>query len=121
MGRYLLQRNTLLVPPDLAPIVAAWLERSRRDPSMRLVGPMADHMREWLEDLDELAGTRRFVPSDPGRWITTSEAAQLLGVTDRYVRTLADARKLRSVRDDRGRWLLAEADVLEERDARDAA
>lgn len=110
--RYTLPAGVLFVPADVARGLAVLLEPGRRT-FEATVGGHAD-LRAWLAELDALVPSTP-LPRPETVWITTAEAAELLGVTPRHTRSLAG--KIRAQR--RGRVLVFDlADVLDEAEAR---
>ena len=108
----------LLIPAADAPMLAAALRglqaELRRDGQAspaRLLALLAD--AEGLTSSSQSAQ----LPTVELRWITAAEAAEVLGLSERYVRSLPGIRRRTVGR----RVLLAEVDVLEELGARAAA
>jgi hypothetical protein len=125
-GRQFWHESHLELPADLAPVIRVMLEPGRR--SARRDGWLAGNGRlvAWLDQFDRLAAVQ--TPSAPAfktaerlvepciqRWLTTKEAAELLGVSERRVRQMSTRLVGRHVN---GRRVWLEADVLEEADAR---
>lgn len=81
------------------------------------VAVMRESGRQWMEGLRaEQAGERGDVlDGSDGRWLTTIEAAAVLGVSTRRVCVLARDRVIWARRRGQRAWELDEADVLEYR------
>ena len=109
--RFTLPETTLFVTLDVARDLVVLLDVSRR--TFELVEGHLD-TKAWLNELDALAPSTP-LPRPETVWISTAEAAAILGITPRQVRNLAG--KIRAQR--RGRLLVFDlADVREEAAAR---
>lgn len=131
MGRHLNSMPTVVVPAHLAshvsrPLEAALEERRRRGQAvpqellelvMDLValGRWSEGERLGSDRSSDVGTLLASEGAEPGVWLTTTEAAELLDVTPRWVRQLADDGRLRA------RWsggvrLIDPASVTEYRD-----
>lgn len=108
----------LVVTPDVAPMLAALLRPGRRDARVNHLLSPSDPVHTWLRDLDtwNLSMGQVTIADEPvPHWLTTAEAAALLGIGDRAMRFLE--RGIRNCKvGNRRVWL--EADVMAEMDAR---
>ncbi len=132
-GRPFWHEAHLELPANLAPVIRVMLDPGRR--SARRDGWLAGHgpLLDWLDQLDRLSAVQR--PHEPSgvppgtpdtelppatptsdRWLTTAEAAAVLGVSERRVRQLSTRLVCRQVN---GRRMWLEADVIDEADARE--
>jgi hypothetical protein len=110
---YIVPARELRVPDAVVRDVALLLEPGRRQYAARVA--RMPELRKWLAALDACAPHRPEAVVPATVWISTTEAAEMLGVSDRQVRNIAD--RLRHER--RGRVLVFDlVDIEEERDAR---
>jgi hypothetical protein len=111
---FLLQSPVLVVPVSLAAPLLVLLREGRE----RWRGvPIGADVSVWLADLEELAGRAPLSAErgGPVRWVTVADAVTLLGLSPRQVTAMAPKLGGRKVG---RRWLLDEAEVLEEAEAR---
>ena len=127
MSRSYWHEAHLEVPAELAPVLRLMIEDGRR--RARTDGWLIGNPRlvDWLNQLDRVAAvqapTARAGDADvlpaatpaAAKWLTTAEAANVLGVSERRVRQMGDRLVGRMIT---GRRMWLEADVLEEADAR---
>ena len=119
ISRHMTPAGAVIVPPR----IAAWLEEragltSDRRIRLRVTDPAAYEvlMALHVAALDHRSGTgTNLAPAQPVRpesekWLTTTEAASLLGVTDRAIRNWCASGRLPATRRG-GRWLINAADV----------
>jgi hypothetical protein len=126
-GRSFWHEAHLELPANLAPIIKVLIEPGRR--RARTDGMLAGNVPvvDWLDQLDRLAavstpnvraGEAQVLPAATpvaARWLTTAEAATVLGVSERRVRQIGDRLVGRTIN---GRRMWLETDVLEEAAAR---
>ena len=114
--RYTVPAGWLIVSDDIAKGLSMLLEPGRRS-----FGSHVDRhpdLRQWLAELDAIVPHTTIETPVAAVWISTAEAANLLGLKPRYTRTLAG--KIRS--ELHGRSLMFAVDaVLDEVEARAAA
>jgi hypothetical protein len=104
--------ESLVVPPDVARSLLALLRPGLAQARAEGLLVHNERLTAWLRDLERMAAAARPTPSTAApvpvveRWLTTSEAARRLGLSDRRVRDLK-VTKRRNGRD----LVLLEADV----------
>lgn len=120
MKRYTLTpgEGLLILPFDVARILDVVLDPGRR----QLADVISGHpeLRQWLAELDAIVPPRPVQPAIQPEtvWISTKEAADMLGVTTRRVRQIQSTLR----HEYHGRLLVFDrADVEEEQAARRAA
>jgi hypothetical protein len=107
----------MIVPPEVARHLSLLIEPGRRQ--MADAVSARPELRAWLAELDVFAPTEYVPPAAPSPvWISTNEAADLLGVSPRQARYMAT--KLRTQRVG-SRLMFDRDDVLDEVDARAAS
>jgi hypothetical protein len=111
---FLLRSPVLVVPVSLAAPLLALLKDGRE--RWRDV-PIGADVTAWLADLEQLAGEPPAFAErgEPVRWITVADAVTLLGLSPRQITAMAPKLGGRKVG---RRWLLDEAEVLEEAEVR---
>lgn len=119
-ARYIVPAATVLVPPR----VAAWLDRhvpalerarveqrGRDDEVAATLTALRIAALRWREQIGSERGTPAAPTPEPGTaWLTTRQAGDVLGLTDRAVRRRIESGRLPAQRQG-DRWLISRADV----------
>lgn len=119
-SRYMVTASVVLVPPR----VAAWLDRhvpalerarveqrGRDDEVSSVLLALRVAALRWREQAGSERGTPAAPTPEPGAaWLTTRQAGDVLGLTDRAVRRRIESGRLPAQRQG-DRWLISRADV----------
>src|SRR5262245_33295580 len=105
MGSFIIPAPALAVPADLAPDLLVLIEKGRRSLGL----PRSGRLARLLDDLEELATGCMAVKE----WMTSTVAADELGVSQRRMRQMAERGELGAERRG-GRWFF-DAHAVKER------